>query len=37
MTYKRKAKKKEDLCKNPEKVNTEIGRKYLEEGKVKKL
>lgn len=37
MNYKRKAKEKEDLRKNPEKVNTEIGRKYLEEGRVKIL
>lgn len=37
MSYKRKAKDKDDLRKNPEKINTEIGRKYLKEGKVKIL
>ena len=37
MTYKRKAKVKEDLSKNPDKVDTEIGKMYLEQGKVKIL
>lgn len=37
MSYKRKAKEKEDLRKNPEKVNTEMGKRYLKEGKVKRL
>lgn len=37
MSYKRKAKVKEDLSKNPDKVDTSIGRAYLEEGKVKYL
>lgn len=34
MTYKRKAKEKEDLRKNPNVVDTSMGRKYLEEGRV---
>jgi len=34
MTYKRKAKKKDDLRKNPNKVDTSMGKKYLEEGRV---
>lgn len=37
MTYKRKAKVKEDLNKNPDKIDTSIGRMYLERGKVKYL
>ena len=32
--YKRKAKKKEDLRKNPSVVDTSMGRKYLEMGRV---
>ncbi len=34
MAYKRKAKKKEDLRKNPGVVDTSMGKKYLEEGRV---
>ena len=34
MTYKRKAKEKDDLRKNPDKIDTSMGRKYLEEGRV---
>ena len=34
MTYKRKAKEKEDIRKNPNVVDTSMGRKYLEEGRV---
>ena len=34
MTYKRKAKKKEDLRENPDKIDTSMGKKYLEEGRV---
>lgn len=34
MTYKRRAKKKEDLRKNPDKVDISMGKKYLEEGRV---
>ena len=34
MTYKRKAKEKEDLRKNPNVVDTSMGRRYLEEGRV---
>ena len=34
MTYKRKAKEKEDLRKNPDIVDTSMGRKYLEMGRV---
>lgn len=34
MAYKRKAKEKEDLRKNPNVVDTSMGRKYLEEGRV---
>ena len=34
MTYKRKAKKKEDLRKNPNIVDTSMGKKYLEMGRV---
>ena len=34
MTYKRKAKEKEDLRKNPSVIDTSMGRKYLEEGRV---
>lgn len=37
MSYKRKAKVKDDLNKNPDKIDTSIGRAYLEEGKVKIL
>jgi hypothetical protein len=34
MTYKRKAKKKEDLRENPSVVDTSMGKKYLEMGRV---
>ena len=34
MTYKRKAKKKEDLRKNPNVVDTSMGEKYLKMGRV---
>ena len=34
MAYKRKAKKKDDLRKNPDKIDTSMGKKYLEEGRV---
>ena len=34
MAYKRKAKQKGDLRKNPNVVDTSMGRKYLEEGRV---
>ncbi len=34
MTYKRKAKQKGDLRKNPNVVDTSMGRKYLEMGRV---
>ena len=34
MAYKRKAKKKEDLSKNPSVVDTSMGKKYLEMGRV---
>jgi hypothetical protein len=37
MTYKRVAKKKDDLSKNPDKVDTSVGRILLESGKVKIL
>lgn len=37
MTYKRKAKKKEDFRKNPDKVDTSVRRILLESGKVKIL
>lgn len=37
MTYKRQFKPKDDLSKNPDKVDTEIGRILLESGKVKVL
>ena len=37
MTYKRKIKVKDDLNKNPDKVDTEIGKTYLKQGKVKYL
>lgn len=37
MSYKRKAKVKDDLNKNPDKIDTSIGRTYLEAGKVKYL
>lgn len=36
MSYKRKAVPKIDLSKNPENVRTDVGRKYLEQNKVKK-
>ena len=34
MAYKRKAKKKEDLRKNPSVIDTSMGRKYLKMGRV---
>ena len=34
MAYRRKAKKKDDLRKNPDKIDTSMGKKYLEEGRV---
>jgi hypothetical protein len=37
MTYKRVAKKKDDLSKNPDKVDISVGRILLESGKVKVL
>ena len=37
MTYKRKAKVKPDLRKNPDKVDLSKGREYLEQGRVKYL
>ncbi len=37
MSYNRKAKKKDDLRKNPDKVDTSVGRILLESGKVKIL
>jgi hypothetical protein len=37
MSYKRKGKEKPDLSKNPDKVDTSIGRILLESGKVKVL
>ena len=37
MTYKRVAKKKDDLSKNPDKVDTSKGREFLLSGKVKIL
>lgn len=37
MSYKRKAKEKEDLSKNPDKVDTSKGREFLLSGKVKIL
>ena len=37
MTYKRTAKPKPDMSKNPDKVDTSKGREYLEQGKVKIL
>ena len=37
MSYKRKAKVKDDLNKNPDKIDTSIGRTYLEQRKVKIL
>ena len=37
MTYKRVTKKKPDLSKNPDKVDTSKGREYLEQGRVKYL
>lgn len=37
MTYNRLAKTKDDLNKNPETVDTSMGKKYLEMGRVKIL
>ena len=37
MSYERKAKKKPDLSKNPDKIDLSKGREYLESGKVKIL
>lgn len=37
MTYKRKAKPKEDLSKNPDKIDLSKGREYLKSGRVKIL
>lgn len=37
MTYKRKAKPKPDMSKNPDKVDTSKGREFLLSGKVKIL
>lgn len=37
MTYKRQSKPKPDINKNPDKIDTSIGRMYLERGKVKYL
>ena len=37
MSYKRKAKEKPDLSKNPDKIDLSKGREYLESGKVKIL
>lgn len=37
MTYKRKAKAKPDLRKNPDKVDLSKGAEYLKQGKVKYL
>ena len=37
MTYKRQSKPKPDLSKNPDKVDTSVGRILLESGKVKIL
>ena len=37
MSYKRKAKEKDDLSKNPDKVDTKYGRDLLLSGKVKIL
>ena len=34
MAYKRKAKRKKDLSKNPNVVDTSMGKKYLEMGRV---
>ena len=34
MAYKRKAERKDDLSKNPNVVDTSMGKKYLEEGRV---
>lgn len=34
MTYNRLAKTKDDLNKNPEKIDTSMGKKYLEMGRV---
>lgn len=37
MSYKRKAKVKDDLGKNPDNVDTSKGREYMEQGRVKIL
>lgn len=37
MTYKRKAKVKDDLSKNPDKLDLSKGREYLKYGRVKYL
>ena len=37
MTYKRVAKPKPDIKKNPDKVDTLMGREYIKQGKVKYL
>lgn len=37
MSYKRKAKKKPDLSKNPDKIDLSRGRELLKQGKVKIL
>jgi hypothetical protein len=37
MTYKRQSKPKPDINKNPDKIDTEIGKTYLKQGKVKYL
>lgn len=34
MTYKRKARSKEDLRKNPDVIDTSMGKKYLKMGRV---
>ena len=34
MTYKRKAKAKRDLSRNPDKIDTSMGKKYLKMGRV---
>lgn len=37
MSHKKKVKTKDDLSKNPDKIDTEKGREYLKQGKVKIL
>ncbi len=37
MTYKRQSKPKDDLSKNPDKIDLSKGREYLKSGKVKIL